>query len=60
MDNGKKLLTPKQLAGALEISRSTVMRHYHAGVIPGVPVGRYVRFELAEVMAALKGKNNET
>jgi excisionase family DNA binding protein len=55
MNIDEKLLTSHELARVLKVSRQTVMRHYHAGIIPGTRVGRFLRFDYDAVMAALKG-----
>ena len=55
MNDDRKLLTSYQIGRAIGLSRSTVMRHAKAGIIPSIRIGRVLRFELAEVMAALKG-----
>lgn len=47
-------LTIEELADALGVKPSQVMRLGAKGVIPSYMVGRYRRFDLDEVKAALK------
>jgi len=49
-----KLLTPEQLAVALEVPVSWVYEQSRQGNIPTHRVGRYIRFDLAKVLASLK------
>ncbi len=49
-----KLLTPEQLAEALEVPLSWVYESSRVGRIPVRKVGHYNRYDLAEVLAALK------
>lgn len=52
-DGGDRLLTAKELAKHLGTKESWVMDRARAGRIPRRMVGRYVRFDLAEVKRAL-------
>lgn len=52
----EKLLTIEELAEALGVKPSWVMEHGARGDIPSYKVGRYRRFDLDEVKAALKEK----
>ena len=49
-----RLLTMKELAKELGRSRYTVHRWFHAGVFPGIRIGKRVLFDAASVEAALK------
>jgi excisionase family DNA binding protein len=56
MTDPKRLLTAKELAAALQVSPRTILDWHRHGRIPGVqPTGSTVRFDLDEVLAALKG-----
>ena len=50
------LLNAKELARHLNVPESWVRSEARAGHIPSVPVGRYVRFRLEDVEAALARK----
>lgn len=52
-NGGDHLLTAKQLAQQLGVKESWVATEARAGRIPRRMVGRYVRFDLAEVQRAL-------
>jgi excisionase family DNA binding protein len=56
------LMNAQRLARLLGLSRSTVMRYAHAGILPVVRVGNVFRFDYAMVMEALKEREakNET
>jgi excisionase family DNA binding protein len=57
--NGKPgLLYPDQLAQALGVRRSKVMTMARQGVIPSRKLGKYVRFDLDDVQAALRAVDN--
>lgn len=46
------MLTLQQLSERLQISRSTLYRHMHAGMLPpALRIGRQVRFRIADVEA---------
>ena len=47
-----RLLTRRDLATALAVPLSWVVRH--SSILPRIRVGRYVRFDLEEVIAALR------
>ena len=49
-----KMLTAKQVAEHFEVKESWVMSEARANRIPKRMVGRYVRFDLAEVKRALE------
>lgn len=56
MQADKKLLNSRQLAEALGLSAATVERWALEGRIPSIrPSARVVRFDLDDVMKALKG-----
>jgi len=48
------LLTPEKLAGRLNVPRSWVYEQTRQGNIPTHRLGRYIRFDLHEVLASLK------
>ena len=51
------LLTPKQMARALQVSPRTVGRLARAGRIPVVRIGQQTRFEPKRVIDALAKRN---
>jgi excisionase family DNA binding protein len=53
------LLDPDQLAAELNMPRSKIMTLARQGGIPSRKVGKYVRFSLVEVEAALRNGANE-
>lgn len=53
----QKLLTAKELADHLNVPESWVRTEERMGRIPGVRIGKYVRFKLAEVDLVLAGSN---
>ena len=56
-DNGRKesgLLTPDELADKLKIPVSWVYENSRQGKIPTHRLGRYIRFELKEVLESQK------
>ena len=53
-----ELLTPEELADALKVPLSWVYENSRQGNIPTVKVGKYIRFELDEVILKLKGGSN--
>jgi excisionase family DNA binding protein len=53
----KKLLTKVELAELLHITPNHVMRLYRTRKIPGIHVGKPVRFDLDAVMRALNINN---
>lgn len=54
------LLTAGQLAKQLNLPESWVRTEERAGRIPGIRAGRYVRFKLADVEAALARRRGST
>ena len=52
--NGHELLTPEKLAEALKVPLSWVYEASRQGNIPTHRLGRYIRFDLAEVLAHKK------
>lgn len=48
----RKLLKVQEVADALNVPTSWVYKKAEQGVLPCVRVGRYLRFDLAEVMAS--------
>ena len=56
-----ELLTPAQLAREIKTTPQTVNNWRRAGVIPAkIDCGRIVRFDRAEVMAALSTRKRDT
>ncbi len=49
MKNGRILLTPDEVAQMFGIARKTVLVWARQGQIPCVRVGRFVRFDPAEI-----------
>ena len=49
-----KLLTPEELADRLQVPRSWVYEQSRQGNIPTHRLGRYIRFNLHEVLASQK------
>ena len=49
-----KLLTPEELADRLQVPRSWVYEQSRMGNIPTHRLGRYIRFDLHEVLASQK------
>jgi len=49
-----KLLTPEELADRLQVPRSWVYEQSRQGNIPTHSLGRYIRFNLNEVLASQK------
>lgn len=49
------LLTAEELAPVIKLPVHAVRDRARRGIIPSVPVGRYVRFQASAVIAALKG-----
>ena len=60
LQNGKtaQLLTPEQLADRLKVPVSWVYEQSRQGGIPTHRVGRYIRFDLAEVLESQKKKDS--
>jgi hypothetical protein len=50
------LLTAEELAPVIKLPVHAVRDRARRGIIPSVPVGRYVRFQASAVIAALKGE----
>jgi len=49
-----KLLTPEELAGCLQVPISWVYEQSRQGNIPTHRLGRYIRFDLSEVLTSQK------
>ena len=56
--NGHALLTTEQLAKALQVNKATVYEWVKSKTIPYYQVGRFVRFNLQEVLASQKKNEN--
>jgi excisionase family DNA binding protein len=54
----KELLTPEELAEKLKVPLSWVYEQSRQGGIPTHRVGRYIRFDLAEVLESQKKKDS--
>lgn len=52
------LLSAKQMAAQLHVHESWLREHARQGDVPCVHVGRYVRFDPAQVLAALKARGD--
>jgi excisionase family DNA binding protein len=50
------LMTAEQLAKALQVNKATVYEWVKGGTIPFYQAGRFVRFNLAEVLEAQRKK----
>lgn len=60
-DNGselKALLTPEELAERIKVPVSWVYEQSRQGNIPTHRIGRYIRFDLREVLESQKKKEN--
>ena len=53
-EQSQRLSTPQELADFLVISRDQLRRLIREGVIPYVRIGRDLRFDVREVLAALR------
>ncbi len=53
------LLTPREMAMRLQVSKEQLDEAVRSGEIPTTFVGGQRRFHLGDVMAALRGKNTE-
>jgi len=51
-----KLLTPEELADRLKVPLTWVYEQSRQGKIPTHRIGRYIRFDLVEVLASQKNK----
>lgn len=54
MSGGRGLADAGQVAAAMKVSRRMVLRLAERGRLPHYSIGRLVRFDLEEVLAALK------
>lgn len=62
MQANNELLTLEEMAARLRVNQSWLYRQtkqHGAGSIPRMKVGKYLRFNEAEVMAWLKGRQDE-
>jgi excisionase family DNA binding protein len=55
--NGHPLLTADQLAKALQVNKATVYEWVKSKSIPFYQAGRFVRFNLREVLESQRNKN---
>ena len=55
--NGHALLTADELAKMLKVNKATVYEWVKAGTIPFYQAGRFVRFNLSEVLESQKKTN---
>lgn len=51
-----KLLTPQEIADLLSVRKSTIYQWTHMGYIPHVKLGKFVRFQLDELLKWLEKK----
>ncbi len=58
--NGHALLTAEELAKTLKVNKATVYEWVKAGTIPFYQAGRFVRFNLAEVLASQRKAKTDT
>jgi excisionase family DNA binding protein len=54
--SSRKLLTPDELADHLKIPVTWVYEQSRKGIIPTHKIGRYIRFDLQEVIDSQKSK----
>jgi excisionase family DNA binding protein len=54
-----KLLTVRELADRLSVSRATVLRHWERGALPGYRVFGAVRFDPGEIDRWLEDRHQE-
>jgi excisionase family DNA binding protein len=54
---GKQLVTAPKLGEILDIKEDGIWRLARQGKIPVVKIGRHMRFDVDDVMAALKGQS---
>lgn len=59
MENKKQLLNVRELSAVLNVPISWIYQRTYQGqqAIPHLKIGKYVRFDLDEVMAFLKNNN---
>jgi excisionase family DNA binding protein len=57
--NGHALLTAEELAKVLKVNKATVYDWVKTNSIPYYQAGRFVRFNLSEVLQSKKNKNRE-
>jgi excisionase family DNA binding protein len=57
--NGPALLTAEQLAKALQVNKATVYEWVKSRTIPYYQAGRFVRFNLQEVLERQRKKNED-
>jgi excisionase family DNA binding protein len=57
--NGHGLLTAEQLAEQLQVNKATVYEWVKAGTIPFYQAGRFVRFNLGEVLESQRSRGKE-
>ena len=55
--NGHSLLTAEQLAKALQVNKATVYEWVKSKTIPYYQAGRFVRFNLGEVLESQRSRN---
>ena len=59
-NGASELLTPEQLAKALKVSPTWVYEQSRLGNLPTHRIGRYIRFDLNEVIIEEQKKNQKT
>ncbi len=55
----ERLLTASEMAERLSVPESWIRTEERAGRIPGIRIGRYVRFRASEVEAALRARGGQ-
>lgn len=54
MNEASRLVTVEQLAEVLNLPQNSVRRQVRLGKLPAIHIGRLLRFDIAEVDAALR------
>ena len=57
-ENGR-LLTPEEVAERLRVTKKWVYAQARTGALPCVHVGRYVRFDVADIEAWIRNQRSE-
>lgn len=52
--NKPRLVTAEDLAIRLDVSAATIYRLHKTGRLPGIRLGRAIRFDMEEVLGALR------
>lgn len=54
----EKLVSAEEIAPFVGMTERTVLNRYHDGIFPGYRIKKLIRFDLAEVMAAIRSTRN--